>query len=109
MVDDERMRLRPGERPVSKRVRFRTLGCYPLSGAIESSARNVQEIIDEMRSHVSAVQAVEGFGIDYLIDPRTTRDRLIEVLARAPARRVTRRPRSMPLAPITASATGSSR
>ena len=48
MVDDERMRLRPGERPVQKRVRFRTLGCYPLSGAIESSATNVEEIITEM-------------------------------------------------------------
>lgn len=58
-----------------------------------------QEIIDEMRSHVSAMQAVEGFGIDDLIDPRSTRARLIEVLARAPARRVTRRPpkfRSIP-------------
>ena len=51
-----------------------------------------KEIIDDMRSRVSAVQAVEGFGIDDLIDPRTTRARLIEVLARAPARRVTRRP-----------------
>jgi sulfate adenylyltransferase subunit 2 len=48
MVDDERMRLRPGERPTMKRVRFRTLGCYPLSGAIESSASNVEEIITEM-------------------------------------------------------------
>ncbi|MCY1077265.1 sulfate adenylyltransferase subunit CysD [Archangium lansingense] len=48
MVDDERMRLREGERPTMKRVRFRTLGCYPLSGAIESSASNVEEIITEM-------------------------------------------------------------
>jgi sulfate adenylyltransferase subunit 2 len=48
MVDDQRMRLKPGERPVMKRVRFRTLGCYPLSGAIESAAQSVQEIIDEM-------------------------------------------------------------
>ena len=47
-----------------------------------------KEIIDDMRSRVSAVQAVEGFGIDDLIDPRTTRARLIEVLARVPARRV---------------------
>ena len=38
MVDDERMPLRPGERPVLKNVRFRTLGCYPLTGAIESEA-----------------------------------------------------------------------
>ncbi|MFE8597681.1 sulfate adenylyltransferase subunit CysD [Archangium violaceum] len=48
MVDDERMRLRPGEKATMKRVRFRTLGCYPLSGAIESSASNVEEIITEM-------------------------------------------------------------
>ena len=48
MVDDERMRLRPGERPTMKRVRFRTLGCYPLSGAIESSATTVEGVITEM-------------------------------------------------------------
>ncbi len=48
MVDDERMRLKPGEKPVLKRVRFRTLGCYPLSGAIESSATTVESVIDEM-------------------------------------------------------------
>src|SRR5262249_18234919 len=48
MVDDERMRLRPGEAPVMKRVRFRTLGCYPLTGAIESNADTVPKIIEEM-------------------------------------------------------------
>jgi sulfate adenylyltransferase subunit 2 len=48
MVDDERMRLLPGERPVARRVRFRTLGCYPLSGAIESTATTVEDIIHEM-------------------------------------------------------------
>ncbi len=48
MVDDARMRLLPGEKPVLKRVRFRTLGCYPLSGAVESSATTVAEVIDEM-------------------------------------------------------------
>ena len=48
MVDDARMRLLPGEAPVMKRVRFRTLGCYPLSGAVESSATTVAEVIDEM-------------------------------------------------------------
>jgi sulfate adenylyltransferase subunit 2 len=48
MADDDRMRLRPGEAPVMKRVRFRTLGCYPLSGAIESSATTLPEIIKEM-------------------------------------------------------------
>jgi len=50
MVDDERMeqRLAPGEEPEMKRVRFRTLGCYPLSGAIESDADTLPKIIQEM-------------------------------------------------------------
>ncbi|APR79302.1 Sulfate adenylyltransferase subunit 2 [Minicystis rosea] len=48
MVDDERMRLLPGEVPMEKMVRFRTLGCYPLTGAIESTATTLPEIIREM-------------------------------------------------------------
>ncbi|MRG94180.1 sulfate adenylyltransferase subunit CysD [Polyangium spumosum] len=48
MVDDERLPLRPGEAPRMKKVRFRTLGCYPLSGAIESEAATLPEIIQEM-------------------------------------------------------------
>jgi sulfate adenylyltransferase subunit 2 len=48
MVDDDRLRLNAGEQPVTKRVRFRTLGCYPLSGAVESAATTVAEVIDEM-------------------------------------------------------------
>jgi sulfate adenylyltransferase subunit 2 len=48
MVDDDRMPLRDGERPLSKSVRFRTLGCYPLTGAIESTATTLPEIIQEM-------------------------------------------------------------
>ena len=48
MVDDERMRLEPGEKPQMKTVRFRTLGCYPLSGAIESNATTLPQIIEEM-------------------------------------------------------------
>jgi sulfate adenylyltransferase subunit 2 len=48
MVDDERMRLLPGEQPMTKMIRFRTLGCYPLSGAIESRAQTLPEIIQEM-------------------------------------------------------------
>jgi sulfate adenylyltransferase subunit 2 len=48
MVDDDRMRLHPGERPEERLVRFRTLGCYPLTGAIESSAVTLPEIIQEM-------------------------------------------------------------
>jgi sulfate adenylyltransferase subunit 2 len=48
MVDDERMRLHPGEQPQTKLVRFRTLGCYPLSGAVESRATTLPQIIEEM-------------------------------------------------------------
>ena len=48
MVDDERMPLRPGETPMQKMVRFRTLGCYPLTGAVESTAATLPEIIQEM-------------------------------------------------------------
>jgi sulfate adenylyltransferase subunit 2 len=48
MVDDERMPLRPGEVPQLKKVRFRTLGCYPLTGAIESEADSLVAIIQEM-------------------------------------------------------------
>ena len=50
MVDDERLKLRSGERPVVKKVRFRTLGCYPLTGAIESDADTVEAVIAEMLS-----------------------------------------------------------
>ena len=48
MVDDDRLRMEPGERPRMKQVRFRTLGCYPLTGAVESSASTLPEIIQEM-------------------------------------------------------------
>ena len=48
MVDDDRMPLEPGEAPMMKEVRFRTLGCYPLTGAVESSANTLPEIIQEM-------------------------------------------------------------
>ncbi len=48
MVDDERMRLKEGEVPQMKSVRFRTLGCYPLTGAVESEADTLPEIIQEM-------------------------------------------------------------
>ncbi len=48
MVDDERMPLAPGEKPMMKKVRFRTLGCYPLTGAIESEADTLLAIIQEM-------------------------------------------------------------
>ena len=48
MVDDERMPLEEGEKPMMKKVRFRTLGCYPLTGAVESDATTLPEIIQEM-------------------------------------------------------------
>jgi sulfate adenylyltransferase subunit 2 len=48
MVDDQRMRLLPGEQPQMKVVRFRTLGCYPLTGAIESTAGSLPQIIQEL-------------------------------------------------------------
>ncbi|WP_307349830.1 sulfate adenylyltransferase subunit CysD [Caulobacter ginsengisoli] len=48
MVDDDRMRLHPGEVPQMRKVRFRTLGCYPLSGAVESDAATLTEVIQEM-------------------------------------------------------------
>jgi sulfate adenylyltransferase subunit 2 len=48
MVDDDRMPLLPGETPMMKKVRFRTLGCYPLTGAIESNAETLAEVIAEM-------------------------------------------------------------
>ena len=54
MVDDDRMRLNPGEKPVMKKVRFRTLGCYPLSGGVESDATTLDEIIEETLSAVSS-------------------------------------------------------
>ena len=48
MVDDDRLPMLPGEKPEMRRVRFRTLGCYPLSGAVESNATTLPEIIQEM-------------------------------------------------------------
>ena len=48
MVDDDRMRLNPAEQPEEKMIRFRTLGCYPLTGAIESTATTIEEIVAEM-------------------------------------------------------------
>ena len=63
MVDDERMPLGPGETPELKRVRFRTLGCYPLSGAVESDATTLPEIIQEML--LARTSERQGRVIDY--------------------------------------------
>ena len=54
MVDDDRMRLKDGEQVVNKKVRFRTLGCYPLTGGVESDAETLDEIIEETLSAVSS-------------------------------------------------------
>jgi sulfate adenylyltransferase subunit 2 len=48
MLDDDRMQLKPGEKPEMRRVRFRTLGCYPLTGAVDSDATTLPQIIQEM-------------------------------------------------------------
>ena len=48
MVDDDRMRLLPGERVETRRIRFRTLGCYPLTGAIDSEADSLSSIVLEL-------------------------------------------------------------
>jgi sulfate adenylyltransferase subunit 2 len=62
MVDDERMRLEAGEQVVRRKVRFRTLGCYPLSGAVVSDAATVEDIIAEMLS--SKTSERQGRAID---------------------------------------------
>jgi len=63
MVDDHRMPLEPGEVPEMKRVRFRTLGCYPLTGAIESGATTLPEIVEEMM--LTRVSERQGRVIDH--------------------------------------------
>ena len=57
MVDDERLPLRPGEVPLMEWIRFRTLGCYPLTGAIRSRAATLPEMIAEMRASTSSERA----------------------------------------------------
>ncbi|MFD9895629.1 sulfate adenylyltransferase subunit CysD [Amycolatopsis sp. NPDC059027] len=63
MVDDDRMPLADGEVPATRSVRFRTLGCYPLTGAVESSARTIDEIIAEMRTATTSER--QGRVIDH--------------------------------------------
>jgi sulfate adenylyltransferase subunit 2 len=63
MVDDERMPLAPGETPRLRRVRFRTLGCYPLTGAIESAADSLSAILAEMQASRSSER--QGRVIDH--------------------------------------------
>jgi len=63
MVDDDRLPLAPGEEPIMRQVRFRTLGCYPLTGAMDSDAVTVPEIIDELRRARSSER--QGRAIDH--------------------------------------------
>jgi sulfate adenylyltransferase subunit 2 len=62
MVDDDRLKLNPGEKPEMKMVRFRTLGCYPLTGAVESTATTLPEIIQEML--LATTSERQGRGVD---------------------------------------------
>ena len=48
MVDDDRLPLKDREQPMTRKVRFRTLGCYPLTGAVESDAETIEDIVQEM-------------------------------------------------------------
>jgi sulfate adenylyltransferase subunit 2 len=62
MVDDDRLKLAPGERVEERWIRFRTLGCYPLSGAVESRATSIEDLLEEMR--LSRVSERQGRLID---------------------------------------------
>ncbi len=63
MVDDDRMEFAEGEKPMMKKVRFRTLGCYPLTGAVESNAETIEEIVQEML--LTTTSERQGRVIDY--------------------------------------------
>jgi sulfate adenylyltransferase subunit 2 len=71
MVDDERMPLLPGERPAMRKVRFRTLGCYPLTGAVESEADTLEKVIAEML--VATTSERQGRVIDH--DPSASMEK----------------------------------
>ena len=71
MVDDERLPLRPGETPAMRRVRFRTLGCYPLTGAIDSDAATLEDVIAEML--VATTSERQGRVIDH--DPSASMEK----------------------------------
>ncbi len=63
MVDDARFRLKPGETPVTRSIRFRTLGCYPLTGAVESEAKTLPDVIREML--LTTTSERQGRAIDH--------------------------------------------
>jgi sulfate adenylyltransferase subunit 2 len=71
MVDDERFRLSDGEEPVERSVRFRTLGCYPLTGAVESEAASLTDIIQEML--LTTTSERQGRAIDH--DPSASMEK----------------------------------
>ncbi len=71
LVDDQRLPMAAGETPTVKRVRFRTLGCYPLTGAIESDAATLDDIITEMRASTSSER--QGRVIDH--DPAASMEK----------------------------------
>ena len=71
MVDDERLPLKPGEQPEMRKVRFRTLGCYPLTGAIESEADDLPKVIQEML--VARTSERQGRAIDH--DPSASMEK----------------------------------
>ena len=63
MVDDDRFQLEPGEEPELRSIRFRTLGCYPLTGAVESEANTLPEVIQEML--LTTTSERQGRAIDH--------------------------------------------
>ncbi len=71
MVDDERLPMREGETPMMKKVRFRTLGCYPLTGAIDSDAATLEDVIAEML--VATTSERQGRVIDH--DPSASMEK----------------------------------
>ncbi|MDQ3056949.1 MAG: sulfate adenylyltransferase subunit CysD [Pseudomonadota bacterium] len=71
LVDDERLQLRDGETPLRKQVRFRTLGCYPLTGAVESNADTLEKVIAEML--VATTSERQGRVIDH--DPAASMEK----------------------------------
>ena len=60
MVDDDRLKLNPGEEPQTRKVRFRTLGCYPLTGALESDAESLEDIVGEIADRTPTSETGRG-------------------------------------------------
>jgi sulfate adenylyltransferase subunit 2 len=64
MVDDDRFPLKPGETPEMRSIRFRTLGCYPLTGAVESTAATLPEVVQEMLLTTTSERDEGGAGME---------------------------------------------